>query len=211
MFCGLIPNDFTHGPLTRYVKFRTAHAPGMPGTFSPSQNEMKPLVSDPGIHHGTCVTHVSWCMPGSLTRGGGENVPGTPGAYATRNFTYLIKGPYTAPQGRYECNLRIGIHSLEFHHNQTLKKKNSKLWVCKTWIDYKRIIYPKQNKINDNRTPLVWYILYGPVINRLCTSIWYTWHRHMSHGICWYSGHASMAISIKWLPLGLVISLNIVV
>ena len=24
-----------HGPLARYVKFRVAHAPGMPGTFSP--------------------------------------------------------------------------------------------------------------------------------------------------------------------------------
>ena len=51
------------------------------------------LVSDPGIHHGTCITHVPWCMPGSLTRGGRENVPGIPGACATRNFTYLARGP----------------------------------------------------------------------------------------------------------------------
>ena len=34
----------------------------MPGTFSPP-----PRVSDSDINHGTCVTHVSWCMPGSLT------------------------------------------------------------------------------------------------------------------------------------------------
>ena len=34
----------------------------MPGTFSPA-----PLVSDPDMHHGTCVTHVLGCMPGSLT------------------------------------------------------------------------------------------------------------------------------------------------
>ena len=40
------------------------HAPGMPGTFSPP-----PRVSDPDMHHGTCVTHVPWCMPGSLTSG----------------------------------------------------------------------------------------------------------------------------------------------
>ena len=33
----------------------------MPGTFSPP-----PWVSDPDMHHGTCVTHVSWCMPGSM-------------------------------------------------------------------------------------------------------------------------------------------------
>ena len=42
-------------------KIADAHAPGMPGTFSPS-----PQVSDPDMHHGTCVTHVPWCMPGSL-------------------------------------------------------------------------------------------------------------------------------------------------
>ena len=29
--------------------------------------QRKPLVSDPGMHHGTCVTHVPWCMSGSLT------------------------------------------------------------------------------------------------------------------------------------------------
>ena len=51
--------------------------------------QRKPLVSDPSIHHGTCVVHVPWCVSGSLTRGGGENVPDIPGAYATRNFTYL--------------------------------------------------------------------------------------------------------------------------
>ena len=44
--------------------------------------QIKPLVSDPGMHHGTCVTHVPWCMSGSLTCGDGENVPGIPGACA---------------------------------------------------------------------------------------------------------------------------------
>ena len=33
-------------------------------------------------------------MLGPLTRGGGENVPGIPGTYATRKFTYLARGPY---------------------------------------------------------------------------------------------------------------------
>ena len=54
----------------------------------------KPLISDHGMHHGTCVTHVPWCMPGSLNRGVGENVPGVPGAYATRKFTYLLICPW---------------------------------------------------------------------------------------------------------------------
>ena len=53
-----------HRPLARYAKLRVAYAPGMPGTFSP------PLqVSDPDMNHGTYVTHVPWCMPGSLTSG----------------------------------------------------------------------------------------------------------------------------------------------
>ena len=55
--------------------------------------QSKPLVSDPGMNHGTCVTQVQWCMPGSLTSCGGENVPGIPGACTTRNFTYLVKRP----------------------------------------------------------------------------------------------------------------------
>ena len=38
--------------------------------------QRKHLVRDPGMHHGTCVTHVPWCMLGLLTRSGGENVPG---------------------------------------------------------------------------------------------------------------------------------------
>ena len=40
--------------------------------------QRKPLVSDPDMHHGMCTAHVPWCMSGSLTPGGGENVPGIP-------------------------------------------------------------------------------------------------------------------------------------
>ena len=53
-----------NGPLARYAKLQVARAPGMPGTFSPA-----PRISDPDMHHGSCVTHVPWCMPGSLTGG----------------------------------------------------------------------------------------------------------------------------------------------
>ena len=50
------------------------------------------LVSNPGMHHGTCVTPVSWCMSRSATRCGGENVPGITSASATRKFMYFAKG-----------------------------------------------------------------------------------------------------------------------
>ena len=56
--------------------------------------QRKPLVNDIGMHHGTFVTHVPWCMSGSLTRDRVENGPGIPGACATRNFTYLARGPW---------------------------------------------------------------------------------------------------------------------
>ena len=47
---------------TRYVKLRVVHATGMPGKFF-----LPPRISDPDMHHDTSVTHVPWCMPGSLT------------------------------------------------------------------------------------------------------------------------------------------------
>ena len=56
--------------------------------------QRKPRVNDPGMHHGTCVKHVPWWMSGSPTGGGRENVPGIPGACATRNFMYLVRGPW---------------------------------------------------------------------------------------------------------------------
>ena len=54
------------------------------------------------MHHGTCVTRELRCLSGSLTRGGGENVPGIPGACATRNFTYLVRGPWI--EGSYNAS-----------------------------------------------------------------------------------------------------------
>ena len=64
-------------------KIASCACAGNAGNDSPrGRLQRKPVVSDTGMHHGTCVTHVPWCMSGSLTRGGGENVPGIPGACA---------------------------------------------------------------------------------------------------------------------------------
>ena len=79
-----------HGSLTRYAKLRVEHAPGMPGTFSPP-----PRVSDPDMHHGACVTHVPWRMPGLLTSGfPWSRRRWKRSRYSRRNFTYLIRGPW---------------------------------------------------------------------------------------------------------------------
>ena len=78
--------------IARYVKTRVAHAPEMPRT-----SPLPLRGSDPGMHRGTCVTHVPWYMPGSLTSGfdwsGREYITSIPGACATRNCTYLVRNP----------------------------------------------------------------------------------------------------------------------
>ena len=60
--------------------------------FLRHQLQAKPLVSDPSIHHGTCVMHVPLCMSESPTCGGGENAT-VNGVCAICNFTYLVRGP----------------------------------------------------------------------------------------------------------------------
>ena len=83
--------------------------------FSRHLIQRKPLVSDPGMHHGSCVTHVPWCMSGSLTRGGGENVPGIPDACATHNFTYLARGPWQIPTELSATAFPQGLHHSVWH------------------------------------------------------------------------------------------------
>ena len=65
--------------------------------------QRKSLVSDPGMHHGTYVTCVPWCMPGSLNCSGGKNVPGIPGACATRVFVYLARSTWLQISARQQC------------------------------------------------------------------------------------------------------------
>ena len=98
-----------NGPFIRYAKLRLVHGPGMPGMFPPPP----PLVSDPGMHHGTCVTDVPWCMSKSHTHVGGENVPGIPGACATRNCSYLVRGPYGVCHLCYKCHPDINNQTMQ--------------------------------------------------------------------------------------------------
>ena len=89
--------------------------------------QRKLLVSGSGMHHVTCFTHVPWCMSGSLTRGGRENVPCIPGACATRNFTYLVRGTWeTINTSRYEVSI-VG----------TLNKHDQ--WILEVYIPVKVI------------------------------------------------------------------------
>ena len=104
-----------HGPLVRYVKLRDAHAPGMPGTFSPPWQ-----VSDPNMHHGTCVTYVPRYMPSMA----GKNFPSIPHACATCNFTYLARCPLVHKM--VYCLFTAKLYDLcqcSFSVNSTLKTR----------------------------------------------------------------------------------------
>ena len=56
--------------------------------------QREPLVRNPGLHHGTCVTHVPWCMSGSLTR-----------SRRSRLMFGMIQ----------TCNIDMHLHSIPFH------------------------------------------------------------------------------------------------
>ena len=43
--------------------------PTSPPTTHPTTHPTPPWVSNPDMHHGTCVTHMPWCLPGTLTSG----------------------------------------------------------------------------------------------------------------------------------------------
>ena len=76
----------------QYKLNRKKFAPGMPGTFS-----LPPRISDPDMHHGDCVTHVLWCMPGLLTSGfhlklvSGKTFSVILAHAQTWNFMYLVR------------------------------------------------------------------------------------------------------------------------
>ena len=78
--------DVITDPWTSYQIRKTVETRECREHFSRRRLQRKPLVSVPGIQYDICVTYVSWCMSGSLTRGGGENVPGIPGVCAIRNL-----------------------------------------------------------------------------------------------------------------------------
>ena len=83
---------------------RYACAGNAGNVFPTTDVKRKPLVSDPGMHHSTCVTHVPWYMSRSRTRGGGENILGIPGACATHNSVYLARGPWPSGYQSGHCS-----------------------------------------------------------------------------------------------------------
>ena len=72
--------------------------------------QRKPLVNDPGMHHGTCVTHVPRCTSGSLNCGGG----GKRSRYyrRMRNSQFYVSGKRPIREYGYNFLLQIVLRSV---------------------------------------------------------------------------------------------------
>ena len=106
-----------NGPLARYVKLRVAHGPRTPGTF--------PRHS--GLAIPTCIKARAWrtCrLAVSFEVVGGENVPGIPGACATRNLTYLVRGSYYKHPRSDVYYQESGVRSLLFTTTDNIALNN---------------------------------------------------------------------------------------
>ena len=101
-----------YGPLAWYVKLQAGHVVGMLGTFS------SPLrVSDLEMHHGMCLTHVPWCMLGSLisiflwSRWRGKC------SGRMRNTQFYVSGKRPMPWGRdMECHCHFKFWSMFYQY-----------------------------------------------------------------------------------------------
>ena len=66
----IIDNKLNWKPHIRHVNRLYYYRPVFPACAGNAGNvSPPPRVSDSDIHPGTCVTHVTWCVSGSLTRG----------------------------------------------------------------------------------------------------------------------------------------------
>ena len=115
-------------------KIASCACAGNAGNVFPRRRfQRKPLVSDPGMHHGTCVTHVPWCMSGSLTCGDGEYIPGNPGACAPAisriwQEAHWQKQCFFFPKSANFCLKRERATS-EFDRQKTLVLLDTQTWV----------------------------------------------------------------------------------
>ena len=91
--------------------------------FPHHRSQRKPPIGNLGMHHTTCVTHVAWCMSGSLTHGSRENVPIIPGACATHNFAYLVWGPWGSVMKKFS-----------YWHTDSLSYKEFCKAICSAWV-----------------------------------------------------------------------------
>ena len=76
------------------TKFAGCACAGNAGNVFPASDGQRSRHASRHVRYARAVMHAGVANQRfSLKSGGGENVPGIPGACATRSFTYLVRGP----------------------------------------------------------------------------------------------------------------------
>ena len=99
----LIPPSFKMGFLPYTKNYALRMRRGCRKRFPRHRLQKKPLVSDPGMHQDTCVTHVPRCMSGQLTRGGGERGKRSRHFWRMRNPQFYVSGKRSMASIRVHC------------------------------------------------------------------------------------------------------------
>ena len=94
--------------------------------------QRKPPVIDPVMHHGTCLTHMTWCMWGSLTRDGGKRR--SRHSRRMRNLQLCVSGkrpmvcPYSISfcQWRFDFDVVILWSDVEDRAENVVPRKDSR-------------------------------------------------------------------------------------
>ena len=108
--------------------------------------QKKPLGSDPGMHTGTCLRHVPWCMPGLLPSRGGKNIPGIPGACATSTCTYLARSPLIS---KYIPQTPMGCHHSSMSQTQVHKVDKRAPGYCRSEHGHGELSHWGRDKMAD--------------------------------------------------------------
>ena len=113
--------------------------------------QRKPLVRDPGMHHGTRVTHVPWCMLRLLIHGGGKTFPAFPVHMHIRNFTYMARAPY--PCVRHQLpNISLFVDNSARTWYRHISLCRTKYSYCKCGVEW---WYKTTDKNNDYHNPYI--------------------------------------------------------
>ena len=103
--------------------------------------QRKPLVSDPGMRHGTCVPHVRWCMSGSLNPRWQEKRSRHSRVCANRNFTYLVRGPMQhTRRHNHDCELTFVSVAMSVYSNWSTFRPGNGVGMRSIIVGYFRYI-----------------------------------------------------------------------
>ena len=154
----------THIRVIRYLwssyqirKIAGAHAPGMPEMFSPPSR-----ISDLDMHHGTCVTHVPWCMPRSLpssslwSRQRGKTFPTLP-ALAQPAILRIWQEDHCDTALYLQCvynpssqaGLRLGDYRCVCSSSSVTASVNTSIPGVKAEVEYYRLLHGHTSEYNN--------------------------------------------------------------